>query len=203
MARESPTADFRAGLVGIVLAAGQSRRFGQDKRWIDYHGEPLLAHSLAMAGAVCHRVLLVVDRLEPRLEPWAHRDQVEFVVCPGASEGLWASQGCALAHLVTNPPPAGVLFFLGDMPDIQPADARRVAQAMLTLDRPARPVHAGQPGHPVAFPGRLLVNLRDQGSRGLRACFEAEDGRWVACASSGVIRDVDRPADLVRAPRRS
>jgi len=128
---------------------------------------------------------------------------VELVVCPAAVEGLSASRGCALAHLAEGEPPAGLLFFLGDMPEVRPADVQRVAQAMLALDRPARPTYAGQPGHPVAFPGRLLVDLCGRGGHDLRARFEAEDGQWVVCASPGVIRDVDRPADLARVPQQT
>lgn len=198
MGIDSPGAEAEAALVGIVLAAGQSRRFGQDKRWVDYRGEPLLAHSLATARSVCSRVLLVVERLEPRLERWANQDQVELVVCPAAVDGLSASRGCALAHLGAAEPPDGLLFFLGDMPEIRTVDAERVVQAMLAHDCPARPMHAGQPGHPVAFPGRLVATLCGGGGRDLRACFKAEGGRWIDCAGPGVIRDVDRPADMRR-----
>jgi molybdenum cofactor cytidylyltransferase len=182
------------GLAAIVLAAGRSRRFGHDKRWVDCRGRPLLAHAVATAQAVCPRVLVVVDRPWPVLERWG---EPEVLVCPESANGLSASRGCALDRLATGAsPPAGLLFFLGDMPDVPPAEARRVAERMLDSGRPARPVHAGCPGHPVAFPGRLLESLHATGGHDLRALFSREQGEVVPSPRSGVCRDVDLPSDL-------
>ncbi|MGM0517565.1 MAG: nucleotidyltransferase family protein [Pseudomonadota bacterium] len=182
------------GLAAIVLAAGRSRRFGHDKRWVDCRGRPLLAHAVATAQAVCPRVLVVVDRPWPVLERWG---EPEVVVCPGSANGLSASRGCALGRLVMGKSrPAGVLFFLGDMPDVPAVEARRVAERMLDSGRPVRPVHAGRPGHPVAFPGRLLEPLHATGGHDLRALFSREQGEVLASSRPGVCRDVDWPSDL-------
>jgi len=185
------------GLVGVVLAAGQSRRFGGDKRWADYRGRPLIAHALAVARSVCPRVLLVVDRPQAALAGLAEADATEVVVCPGAIGGLSASRGCALSRIVAEAErPAGLLFFLGDMPELPPDEARRVAWRMLDSGRPVRPVHAGSPGHPVAFPGRLLETLHAAGGKDLRAVFSLEEGDVLASSHPGVCRDVDLPSDL-------
>lgn len=188
----------RSGPVGVILAAGRSRRFGRDKRWADCRGRYLLAHAVDVATAVCPRVLLVVDRRHPRLDELPGRTSLEVLVCPDSAAGLWASRCCALDHLAAGADhPSGVLFFLGDMPDLQPVEAARVAAHMLESDCPARPVHSGQPGHPVAFPGRLLGALHAARGRGMRECFASHGGLLLECADPSVIRDVDRPEDLL------
>ena len=185
------------GLAGIVLAAGRSRRFGADKRWVDCRGRPLLAHALSVARAVCPRVLVVVDRPQPRLAELAGMDGAELVICPESGDGLSASRGCALRRLADGDErPSGLMFFLGDMPEVPPAEARRVAMRMLAADRPVRPVHTDRPGHPVAFPGRWLDTLHATGGQNLRELFMREHGECLPCDDPGVCRDVDHPADL-------
>ncbi len=181
----------------MVLAAGRSRRFGADKRWAEHRGRFLLSHAVEVAAAVCPRVLLVVDRRHPRLDELPDRSRIELVVCPGSAAGLWASRCCALDHLAAGSDhPAGLLFFLGDMPDLRVPEADRVVTRMLESDCPTRPVHAGQPGHPVAFPGRLFGELHAARGRYLKGCFRSRGGVLLDCADPSVIRDVDRPGDL-------
>ena len=178
-----------ANVVGVVLAAGRARRFGTDKRWAACRGEPLLAHALTVARAVCDRVLLVVERHDARLDALVERLPAEVVVCPNAHEGLAASRGCALARLEQAPGLEGSLIFLGDMPDVRPVDALRLLRAMRAAGRPVRPVHAGRPGHPVACPAAWMAHLAARG-------FPAREGESLPCHHPGVVRDVDRPDDL-------
>lgn len=178
-----------AGVVGVVLAAGRSRRFGADKRWVPWQDEPLLAHVLRTARAACERVLVVVERPDPRLDELLERLPAEPVVCPDARRGLAFSRRCGLDALQDDPARRGVLIFLGDMPAIGPVDARRLGMAMLEAGLPVRPVHRGAPGHPVACPARWLAELGESG-------FPGAVGRSIEWDHAGVVRDVDRPVDL-------
>ncbi|MFO7808558.1 NTP transferase domain-containing protein [Guyparkeria sp.] len=176
------------GLAGVVLAAGRSRRFGADKRWALWQGEPLLAHALHSALAACDRVLVVVERHDAKLEEMLARLPAEPVVCPAAHRGLAFSRRYGLDALKDDPALRGVLVFLGDMPAIRPLDARRLGATMLDTGLPVRPVHRGNPGHPVACPARWLPELAESG-------FPAS-GRSIEWEHAGVVCDVDRPVDL-------
>lgn len=178
-----------AGIVGVVLAAGRARRFGADKRWATCRGEPLLAHALTVARAVCDRVLVVVDAPDARLNALLDRLPAEVVICPEASDGLAASRRCALTRLEGDHTVEGVLIFLGDMPDVRPVDALRLIRSMRVAGRPVRPVHDDRPGHPVACPAAWIGYLAARG-------FPAREGKSLRCVHAGVVTDVDRPGDL-------
>ncbi|MCL7745147.1 nucleotidyltransferase family protein [Guyparkeria hydrothermalis] len=184
--RRSPV---QSGIVGVVLAAGRAQRFGADKRWATCRGEPLLAHALTIARAVCDRVLVVVDAPDARLDALLGRLPAEVVVCPEAGEGLAASRRCALARLERDRTVEGALIFLGDMPDVRSVDALRLIRAMRVAGRPVRPVHDDRPGHPVACPAAWISHLAARG-------FPAREGKSLRCVHPGVVTDVDRPGDL-------
>ncbi|WP_410474638.1 NTP transferase domain-containing protein [Guyparkeria sp. TX1] len=182
-----------AGVAGVVLAAGRSRRFGADKRWASWQDEPLLAYVLHTARAACERVLVVVERHDPALDELLERLPAELVVCPDAHRGLVFSRRCGLDALRGDTGLRGVLVFLGDMPAIRPVDARRLGAMMLETGLPVRPVHRGDPGHPVACPVRWLAELGESG-------FPAATGRAIEWEYPGVVSDVDRPVDLDTLP---
>lgn len=188
-AERDGSAKAEPGVVGVVLAAGRARRFGADKRWASCRGEPLLAHALTTARAVCSRVLVVVDAPDPRLTALLDRLPAEAIICPEAHKGLAASRRCALSRIERDVDVAGVLIFLGDMPDVRPVDALRLVRSMRLEGRPVRPVHGGQLGHPVACPAGWLGQVAERG-------FPTREGKSLHCIHPGVVRDVDRPGDL-------
>lgn len=90
----------------------------------------------------------------------------------------------------------GLLVFLGDMPWVSEEAARAVLAR--AGDRPVAPMYGGRRGFPVYLPSSLRPQLQalggDQGARDLlRACD------LIPWSDDGVIRDVDRVEDLLRA----
>jgi molybdenum cofactor cytidylyltransferase len=183
----------------ILLAAGSSRRFGMsNKLFARWRGQTLLGRAVALARALpAQRILLVAGAQAVRVR--RHARGLEAVTARDHREGLGASLRAASHRL--RPIDREALVLLADMPWIDPMMVRRLIRAARPGDELLRPVSDGRPGHPVLLRGRALTALGgargDEGvgrGRGYRVRLLPADRRARA--------DVDRPADLRRAPPR-
>lgn len=185
-------------VVGILLAAGASRRFGADK----------LNHVLPDGGTVAERACralragtdAVLAVLRPGCEELARRlraEGAEVSFCPQAERGMGASLAFGVRALPEDA--AGCLVALADMPWIDASVVRGVADA-LRLGAPlAAPFYRGARGHPVGFSSALLAELSVlDGDRGARSVIEAHLDRLCRVDTDcvGVVRDIDRPQDI-------
>jgi molybdenum cofactor cytidylyltransferase len=160
----------------LVLAAGAGSRFGGGKLVAPFGAGVLLDGAFAERSGQASRLVLV------------H--------AADHAEGLSASLRAGLAAL---PPEAdGAFVFLGDMPRVPSALARRLAGAL--GDRSAAaPVFEGRRGHPVLIARALFAELMAlSGDRGAGPVLAALGDRLalVETDDSGVLFDVDRPGDL-------
>ncbi|MEA3641168.1 MAG: nucleotidyltransferase family protein [Lamprobacter sp.] len=180
--------------VGLLLAAGEGRRFGSDKRLqLLPDGTPMVVAAARPLRSVLSRVLAVVRAPGPVADRLA-AEGLDVMICPAASAGMGHSIACGVA---ASRDADGWLIALGDMPWISASSIAVVAEALIAGARVVRPVHAGVAGHPVAFSasfGPALQRLQgDQGARGLLRQVAVTE---VLCNDPGVLRDVDRPQDL-------
>lgn len=188
------------GAQGVLLAAGSARRFGTDKLLtpLPTTGEPVaLAAARALLAAMPGSLAVVRDPHGP-LGMRLAETGMRVVANPCADRGMGTSIACAVRH---SPHAPGWVIALADMPWIQPASIRRVAQALAQGFELTAPVHAGRRGHPVAFSGAFRAALEAlDDDRGGRAILTAHSTRLhlVEVADPGVLRDVDTPADLRR-----
>jgi len=187
-----------AGAIGgIVLAAGEGRRFGSAKQLAQLDGRPLLEHALeAMAAAPSLRARVVVlgARAEEVLAA-VDLHGARAVICEDWREGQAASLRAGVAALAGEAD--AVVITLGDQPRIDPRAIERVAAARDPALAAVRATYAGRPGHPVLLENSLFaaaMALRgDEGARGLLA---GADVGLVACDGLGSDLDVDRPGQL-------
>ncbi|MFZ2973519.1 MAG: nucleotidyltransferase family protein [Ferribacterium limneticum] len=185
-------------IVGILLAAGSSRRFGADKRLHPLpDGTPMALASARNLAAVCSRTIVVIRPDDTALASLLATEGLETVVCAEAEQGMGHSLACGVA---ASADAAGWLVALADMPYIQPASYHAVLDAMQGGAALARPIHNGCPGHPVAFAAayrpELLALTGDQGGK---AIIEANPVALVLCTvdDPGVLKDVDQPFQVV------
>jgi molybdenum cofactor cytidylyltransferase len=183
------------GIVGVLLAAGTSRRFGSDKRLARLSdGTPLAVAAAQKLRAVCARTLVVV-----------RADDASSLVFEGCeiirSDDAWRGMGHSLAAAVAASPHAGGwLVALADMPYIEPASYRNVIAALHAGASIAQPVHNGKPGHPVGFAAHWYAQLIALvGDSGARALVQQAKVERVLCHvnDAGIHRDVDTSDDLV------
>lgn len=186
-------------IVGILLAAGNSRRFGAQKLLHPLaDGTPLgvrSAHHLRSAVDTVVAVVSPQDRVLPEL---LRRVGTEVCLCARSDEGMGASLACGVAASAAAD---GWVIALADMPFIQPATIDAVAQALREGAAIAAPVYGGTRGQPVGFGRQYGAELRMlAGDEGARAIVNRERAKLVLVSvdDPGVHRDVDTRNDLGR-----
>jgi molybdenum cofactor cytidylyltransferase len=184
-------------IVGILLAAGSSRRFGSDKRLHPMaDGTPMALVAARHLAAACSRTIVAIRPDDTLLAGLLAAEEIEVVMCATAWQGMGHSLGCAIA---ASAEADGWLVALADMPFIQPASYRRVIQFLDEGASMVRPAHDGQYGHPVGFAAKhraaLLALVGDQGGR---AILDADPAALVVCPVNdpGVLKDIDQLSQI-------
>lgn len=184
-------------IVGILLAAGASQRFGADK----------LTHSLPDGGLIavraCRNLLTGTDSVlavvRPGCEALAAQLQAEGAevrLCAEAGQGMSVS---LVFGIRARPDAAGWLIALADMPWIAPATIRNVADTLRMGAIIAAPSWQGRRGHPVGFSQTLYPDLLSlSGDSGAKSVIQSyhKQLQLVDCDDPGVLQDIDKPEDL-------
>jgi molybdenum cofactor cytidylyltransferase len=187
----------RHELVGVLLAAGRSARFGADKLLHPLaDGTPMAVRCARTLVSALPRSVAVVRTGQDRLQEMLRAEGLEIAVCAGAHEGMGASLAWGVAATAGA---GGWIVALADMPCIQAATLEHLVAAMMDGASIALPVFQGRRGHPVGFGRTYRERLQAcSGDRGARGILDENSARIVqlACDDPGVVWDVDRPEDL-------
>jgi molybdenum cofactor cytidylyltransferase len=171
---------------GLVLAAGEGRRFGGPKQLARVDGRPLVEHALAALRGL-DRVVVVLGARAEEIRSGADLAGAEVVVCPDWAEGMGASLRHGLAAVAGADE---VVIVLADQPFITPAVVARVLAA---AGDAARATYGGAPGHPVVLRRALLDRAGElRGDAGFRGAAMTE----VECGDLADPTDIDTQADL-------
>lgn len=187
--------------VGLVLAAGVGQRFGSDKRRAPLaDGNSLLRATVLRAQeAFCD--VRVVLTAEDDAQALAIPPGVQLVRAAHAKQGMGSSLAAGIQSLA-NMQATAVAVLLGDMPWISVATLRQL-RAQAHAEHIVVAYCEGQRGHPVLFGRRFwpeLMQLQgENGAKGLIASH-AQQVIAVTLTDSGILRDVDTPADLSHPP---
>jgi len=186
-----------SSIVGILLAAGASRRFGADKlTHILPDGDLVAVRACRNLLAGTDEVLAVVRPGSEELIALLQAEGAKVRICTDAERGMGAS---LVFGIRACPDAAGWLITLADMPWIEPATIRKVADTLRSGAAIAAPCWQGRRGHPVGFSRNLGPELAAlSGDEGAKTVIQAhlEQLRLVDCDDAGVLRDIDKPEDL-------
>jgi len=183
----------------IILAAGESKRFGSTKQLAEYEGAPLVQRAVRLAEAVCgdHSVLVTGNDWQ-RVLAACGPQRGFFVRNDKYASGMASSIACgvkSVAHCAD-----AVLLLMAD-------------QALITEDHLTSLIHAWHKaprgivaseysrvqGPPVIFPVGCFDSLMNlEGDQGARALLNDS-----ACSVTGIQFDagevdIDTPEDLAR-----
>ena len=194
--RASPGAGHPAGL---ILAAGEGRRFGRPKALVEIDGERFVDRAIRLlAEGGCAPLVVVsgataVGDLAP---------DVVTVHNSAWAEGMGTSLRAGLAALDSYPVDV-VVVALVDQPWLGPEAVRRLLTARSGGAAVAVATYDGRRGNPVLL-GREVwpgVAALAQGDVGARAFMAANPGlvTEVPCDGTGSPDDIDHPDDLLDA----
>jgi molybdenum cofactor cytidylyltransferase len=152
--------------VGLVLAAGSSRRLGQPKQLLPYGPGTLLGHTLDVARAsALDQVVVVLGAASEAVRAQVELAGITVTESPAPEEGCALSIGTGLLALRDDW--TTLVLLLGDQPGVTPE-----AVAALCAGRGDAPSAVCQyddgPGHPLAFARDLAGELAAlHGDRGV------------------------------------
>ena len=184
-------------VVALLLAAGSASRFGSDKLLHRLaHGVPVAIQSARHLGKEIEQVLAVVRPGSLDLQKALENESVRTVVCQGADDGMGASLACAVRAAGAAD---AYLVALADMPFIRPSSIAAVRDALAAGATLVAPYFRARRGHPVGIAAQYRSELEaltgDEGAKKLLATH-ADKLVKIPVGDPGVIRDIDRPADL-------
>lgn len=194
-----PPADHMS-IAGLILAAGQSKRFGRDKRQaLLPDGRSMLETVITCYREVFDKVLLVARQDDPFARQFADIHGVELVVSEQADLGMGHSLACGAQALLAHEDVTGVVIGLADMPAVSPATLMDVRRKLAGYMQPVVPVYQGHLGQPRGLPRQWFDALGSLiGDQGARQLLDWRQAVAVHVNDPGILQDVDTPQDMDR-----
>ena len=184
-------------LFAVVLAAGESSRFGSTKQLAPYAGGTLVAHAMRAAESVCgRRTLLVVGNewrnvvtaCAPLAGFFARNPRYRDGLSTSIRSGIESVSGAAEA----------VLLMLADQALIREEDLRAlIARWEEAPDSIVASAYSGTLGPPVIFPSEYFTELCTlSGDSGAKRLIDKYADLLIAVKNDAASTDIDRPEDL-------
>ena len=186
------------GCVGLLLAAGQSRRFGANKlvQPVDDDGTPMVVASLRRLQAVVADSIAIVADRHDEVATLLAAEGVRLVENARAREGLGTSIACGVA---ASRDAQGWIVALGDMPYVPEPVIQAVVSGLEQGADIIAPLYREQRGHPVGFAARhagALMQLHaDEGAR-IIISKNPDSLTLIRVHDKAVVQDIDSPAAL-------
>jgi molybdenum cofactor cytidylyltransferase len=185
-------------LFAVVLAAGESRRFGSQKQLVRIAGRPLLHTAVTRASEVTgSAVIVVLGCGAAELGALLKHSPGSIVINQEWREGLSSSIRAGIARLPLTC--AGAMLLLADQPLVSADDLRRLAGTWRKQPQYiAAALYSGTTGVPAIFPRSMfqaLLQLR--GDTGARSLLRRNTDRVVRVPMPSAAIDIDTPEDLL------
>lgn len=189
-------------MVGILLAAGFSRRFGSADKLLQLlpDGRPL---ALAAAENLIKAIpvsIAVVRSANKELAQLLLNAGLNVVFCHEHEQEMADSLSAAIPYSsgfeAAND---GFVIALADMPYIASATIGAVATKLASGAAIVIPTYHGQRGHPVAFSAKFRNELQSlHGDEGARSIIKRYPNEvyMQACDDAGILADIDTLTDI-------
>ena len=189
-------------MVGILLAAGFSRRFGSADKLLQPlpDGRPM---ALAAAESLIQAIPTSVAVVRPgnnKLADLLLNAGLKVVFCNQSDQEMADSLTTAIRFSSDfEAASEGFVIALADMPYIHPATISMVANKLSAGASVVIPSYQGQRGHPVGFSAKFRKELESlQGDEGARSIVKRypNEVELLSCDDVGILADIDTQADF-------
>jgi molybdenum cofactor cytidylyltransferase len=189
-------------MVGILLAAGFSRRFGTTDKLL----QPLPDGRLIALASAMHLIEAIpfsIAVLRPEnkaLAAMLSNAGLQVVFCTEQDQEMADSLVMAIrysAHF--EEAKSGFVIALADMPYIQTSSINKVAAKLGSGASIVIPTYKDQRGHPVGFASKFRSELENlQGDEGARSIIKRypDEVQLLPCDDARILADIDTQADL-------
>ncbi len=186
------------GVVGVVLAAGESRRMGKLKALLPFGDRTVIeqvVHNLLQADL--DGVSVVLGHRAPEIAAVLEPLPVHILYNDRYREGMTSSVQVAMRHIV--PIPEAYLLALVDQPHVGHEPAQSVLEAFVQTQKGlVIPTYEGKRGHPIVlsckYRQEVLALGREQGlNRVTRG--HPEDTLELPLADDFILQDMDYPEE--------
>jgi len=196
-------------VAGIVLAAGESKRFGQPKQLLDWRGQPFVrAVAKTALEAGMSPVIVVTGSNAEQVEPAVKDLNVTTVRNEEWKSGQGSSiksgilsltsdstPGAALTPLAARRAVGGAIFLLADQPQVTTSILRALIEIHAKELQPiVAPMVIDQRANPVLFDRMTFPDLMNlEGDVGGRAIFHKHRVEYLPWHDDRLLLDVDTP----------
>lgn len=182
----------------VVLAAGESRRYGAPKLLASVDGVPMIRVVAANAIAAGAKVIVVTGAHREALLPHIADLAVERAFNAGWADGMGGSIACGIRKFAATIDAA--IIMLADQPLVGCAQLMQLIRAH--AQAPRRIIAAqfsGVLGPPCLFPRQYFAELAAlRGDHGARDVLQRHIGEVNTVPMARAAIDIDTPRDLLR-----
>lgn len=190
-------------MIGILLSAGFSRRFGSDDKLLHLLPD---CRPVALASGENLIKAIPISIAVVRPENKALADMLlsaglRVVFCSEKDQEMADSLALAIRFSANfEAANDGFVIALADMPYIQSETICAVAHKLADSASIVIPTYQNQRGHPVGFAAKFRNDLKNlQGDEGARSIIKHHPNEvaLLACDDAGILQDIDTAADLI------
>lgn len=190
-----------ADVAAIILAAGESSRFGKPKQLIEHRGQTLLRNAVTAAQSICHPVVVVIGSHREKVEAELAREQVLICFNYEWQHGIGTSIRTGMAAVLQHGADArAVLVLTCDQPFVRTGALQQLIAAWQSTGKPiAAAEYANTLGVPALFDRSIFKELQllpDQ--TGAKPIILADPQRVASCLFPAGATDIDTPIDYER-----
>jgi molybdenum cofactor cytidylyltransferase len=185
-------------IIGIILAAGESKRMGTPKQLLPW-GETIILQRVAdvAAASKLDMVLVILGSRAKEIAPKIKLPPKTFILFNNNyREGMDSTVKCGIKNSPTGT--EAYMLLLGDQPQISMALIDRLIETYRSDKRGiVMPYYNGKSGHPVIFDAKYREELLAISDRGAKEVVEnhADEIVEVIVNSADVLTDIDTPQE--------